>query len=91
LAALRIGRETIPSTALSSAGEYVPFEFLSVHLLSVVLKTNNEFLTFVDVLQNGHVEELLISNEFRSMSPAPPVHAFASFSGSAPENENFHL
>ena len=88
--ALLITRALIPSTALPSDGEYTPFAFAMVQFLSTERNTITEFFTFVSVLQNGHVDCCRASNELRSISPLPPVHALASFSGSLPENENFH-
>ena len=86
-----IGRELIPSTKTPLLGEYVPRSVVIDQFVSVDLMTSIEFLTLVSVTQNGHNELDRASNDVKSISPAPPVHAFGSFAGSLPENENFQV
>ena len=90
-AELLMGRELIPGISVSLLGEYVPWSVVIDHFVSVDLMTSIEFLILVSVTQNGQVEFDRASNDVKSISPAPPVHAFGSLPGSLPENENFHV
>ena len=91
LATLLIGRELMPGIRAPLLGEYVPLPVVIDHFVSVDLMTSIEFFTLVSVPQNGQVEFDRASKDVKSISPAPPVHAFGSFAGSLPENENFQV